>query len=73
MKNVVHKYYENLIGRILFMNITKILYEECCSLIIKTMNISLKLFYLNNKTKQNKQDVTSFLQTKLQSVFPVVI
>ena len=37
------------------------------------MNISLKLFYLNNKTKENKRDVIGFLQTKFKSAFPVVI
>ena len=65
VKIVLHEYYENLMWRILFMNITKIslwrmlfmnimkiLCEECCSWINKIMNILLKLFYLNNQTKQ---------------------
>ena len=86
MKNVLHEYYENLMWRILFMNITKIslwrmlfmnimkiLCEECCSWINKIMNILLKLFYLNNQTKQNKQGVTSFLQKKFKSIFPMII
>ena len=43
MKNAVHEYYENfkyyknLIWRMLFMNIIKTLYEECCSWILRKL------------------------------------
>ena len=35
MKNAVHDYYENLIWRMLFMIITKILLEECCPWLLR--------------------------------------
>ena len=60
MKNAVHEYYENfkyyknLIWRMFFMNITKTLYEECCSWILRKL-------YMKNVVHEYYENLTSRL------------